>query len=54
MQVIDNQGRVLIKRELSNNEQSLKLDISNLIGGVYYLQLSNTEGRVVNKKFVKE
>ena len=54
IEVLDNQGRVLIRRELEYSIKNFKLEVSKLVSGVYYLKVSDKAGRVVSRKFVKE
>lgn len=50
--IIDANGRCLIKG--SNYGTQAELDISNLISGLYYLNITNAEGEFKVFKFIKE
>lgn len=47
--VLDESGRILLKEKKSNN----KINVSNLIPGVYYLVLNNLSGESKTFKFIK-
>ena len=50
--IYDIQGR-MISRERTSNTGVQKLDISNLVKGLYFVVIENTEGQKMTKKFVK-
>ena len=54
IEIIDRQGRVLVNREFEQTIQKIKLDVSALVSGVYYLKVSSKDGKVVSKKFIKD
>ncbi|MCW3103201.1 MAG: hypothetical protein JWO09_1641 [Bacteroidetes bacterium] len=50
--IYDLQGR-MISRERTGNAGVQKLDISNLVKGLYFVVIENAEGQKMTKKFVK-
>ena len=50
--VLDVTGRVVFEESVSHKKYSYQLDISELIKGIYFIQLSNTVEKGV-AKFVK-
>ena len=50
--VIDGLGRVLLTSEINTNESSVKLDLTHLKAGVYYLQIENGSESYLEKLVV--
>jgi hypothetical protein len=60
IEILDVLGRVMLRNEASNQQinklstQQLKLDVSALPNGIYFIKITDEKGNVVNGKFVKE
>ena len=45
--ILDNAGRVVELKNISNNDNTYIIDISHLSGGMYFLNCSSTAGQEV-------
>ena len=52
LEILDNQGRVVVQRELEFERNRLSLDVSDLKGGMYIISLRNEGGAVKRKLFI--
>ncbi|MFM2049172.1 MAG: Secretion system C-terminal sorting domain, partial [Bacteroidota bacterium] len=60
VEIMDVLGRVMLRNEAYNQKinklstQQLQLDVSALQNGIYFIKATDTNGNVMNGKFVKE
>ncbi|MBE7171094.1 MAG: family 10 glycosylhydrolase [Williamsia sp.] len=52
LDIIDQSGRIVFSKTL-NNQQSIRLELPHLPGGLYHLKLTKADGQAIYKKVVK-
>ena len=54
IEIFDLLGRVVYRNSVNFDEGSYKLQMTNLMPGMYLAQITDSKGRKFNNKFVKE
>ena len=54
LSLVDINGRVLLRKTLSPASLSTQVDMSDLPGGIYLLQLTSATGNVSSKRIIKQ
>jgi hypothetical protein len=52
--VVDLQGRKFENLKMSKFENEIRIEVSNLSSGIYFIKITDDKGNVSTKKFVKE
>ncbi len=50
--VFDVQGRAVIRKEIATGEDEIRLDLTTLASGAYYVRITSSEG-IINRKLIK-
>jgi PKD repeat protein len=53
VQIYSSAGQIVYSKELSDNNQILKIDVNNLHQGIYYIRLIDSKGKFLTGKFIK-